>query len=141
MWQGLRLGWRSFSGSLPCLAAPCPGLSCTALLLLQTQHTYNFILSARCLGRWGSRSIQRLAAWSWQAHGACLRVLFVPGESSCRQEWVSGEVTKREIRKQKAHWGGGGVCLHGGGQEFLFFARKSKVPFFSASVAAWGLGQ
>lgn len=64
----------------------------------------------------------------------------MPGESSCGQEWVSGEVTKREIRKQKASWGRG-VCLHGGGQEFLFFVGKSKVPFFRALVAAWGLGQ
>jgi len=49
----------------------------------------------------------------------------VPSESSCRQEWVSGEVTKRDIGKERACWGRG-VCLHGGGQEFLFLPKSLK---------------
>lgn len=64
----------------------------------------------------------------------------MPGESSCGQEWVSGEVTKREIRKQKASSGRGGMFAWGRAGIF-FFVGKSKVRFFSASVAAWGLGQ
>lgn len=42
-----------------------------------------------------------------------LKGFFVPGESSCGQEWVSREVTKREIRKQKASWGRGGMFAWG----------------------------
>lgn len=43
----------------------------------------------------------------------------MPGESSYGQEWVSGEVTKREIRKQKGEFGQGGyVCMGEGGNFF-----------------------
>lgn len=54
--------------------------------------------------------------------------------------WGSFKKRNKETKGTLGGWGGV-LCLHGGGQEFLFFAQKSKVPFFSALVTAWGLGQ